>query len=166
MTPDELRELVQQDEDAWNAHDGARLASLMAADVEFRTPWALEPVRGREAFREIAERYLRGLPDFRIKNDPVAFGDKTVAVKWRVTGTHAGTLVVEVPLTGTRARRVSLPPTQRRIEMPGCSVLAVDAAGLIATIDEYWNQASILPQLGFTRLIEGAVRQALSGLRR
>jgi adenosylmethionine-8-amino-7-oxononanoate aminotransferase len=32
--------------------------------------------------------------------------------------------------------------------MQGCSVLRVNAAGLIATVDEFWNQASIVPQLG------------------
>ncbi|MDP9187667.1 MAG: ester cyclase, partial [Actinomycetota bacterium] len=143
-----------------------RLASLVAVNVEFRTVSLSEPIRGRDAFRQVTERYLRALPDFRIENRAVAFTDDTVAVEWRVTGTHDAPLLVELRVTGARGRLTELPRTGRRVDIPGCSVLRVDAAGLIAAVDEYWNQASMLPQLGIRPFAVGVLRQGLSRLSR
>ena len=91
--------------------------------MEFSTPSAPAVVRGREGFREIAERYLRALPDFRIVNRPLAYTDEQVVVLWRVTGTHLGPLLVELALTNRRSARVELPASGRRVDVPGCSVI-------------------------------------------
>jgi hypothetical protein len=119
MTPDELRDLVQRDEDAWNAHDLTALGALIAPNVEFNVPWRPAPVYGRETFLAISARYLRGLPDFRIENIPVALAEDTVVLRWRVTGTHSGPLELELPLTSSGPRLVELAATGRRLDVPG-----------------------------------------------
>ena len=166
MDEEELREIVQRDEDAWNAHDPERLAALMSADMEFHTPSAPRVVRGRDGFREIAERYLRALPDFRIVNRPIAFTDQEVVVLWRVTGTHRAPLLVELQATPSRSFMIELPASGRRVDVPGCSVLTIDADGLIARSEEYWNQAAMVPLVGLRPFIVGVAQAALSGLRR
>jgi hypothetical protein len=60
---------------------------------------------------------------------------------------------------------VELAATGRRVDVPGCSVVAVDGDGLIAIIHEYWNQAAIVPQLGIPPMLRSAVRGGLSRLR-
>ncbi len=166
MTDERLREVIQADEDAWNSHDAQRLAALMSADMEFNTPSAPAVVRGRDGFREIAERYLRGLPDFRIVNRPVAYADESVTVLWRVTGTHLGPLVVELAFTDKRSALLELPASGRRVDMPGCSVIRIDEDGLICRSDEYWNQAAMVPQLGARPFLVGAARAGAAALRR
>jgi steroid delta-isomerase-like uncharacterized protein len=163
---EQLREVVQSDEDAWNAHDPERLAALMSSDMEFHTPSAAAVVRGRDGFREIAERYLRALPDFRIVNRPIAFTDHDVVVLWRVTGTHRAPLLVELQATRSRSFMVELPSSGRRVDVAGCSVLTIDADGLIARSEEYWNQAAIVPLLGVRPFVVDVARAALGGLRR
>jgi steroid delta-isomerase-like uncharacterized protein len=166
MDAEQLREIVQRDADAWNAHDVERLAALMSADMEFHTPSAPAVVRGRDGFREIAERYLRALPDFRIVNRPIAFTDYDVVVLWRVTGTHGAPLFVELQATASRSFMIELPASGRRVDVPGCSVLTIDEDGLIARSEEYWNQAAMVPLLGVRPFVAGVARSALAGLRR
>ena len=166
MTPERLREIIQADEDAWNAHDAQRLAALISADMEFHSPSAPAVVRGRDGFREIAERYLRALPDFRIVNRPVAYAGEQVVVLWRVTGTHLAPLVVELALTARRSTLVELPASGRRVDVPGCSVIRIDENGLICRSEEYWNQAALVPQLGARPFLMGAGRAAAAELRR
>jgi steroid delta-isomerase-like uncharacterized protein len=166
VTPERLREVIQADEDAWNAHDAQRLAALISSEMEFHTPSAPAVVHGRDAFREIAERYMRALPDFRIVNVPIAYADDPVVVLWRVTGTHQGPLLMELALTSRRSVWVELPASGHAVEVPGCSVIRVDENGLICRSEEYWNQAALLPQLGVRPFLHGAARAAVAAMRR
>jgi steroid delta-isomerase-like uncharacterized protein len=152
VTRERLLELVQRDEDAWNAHDPDRLAALFAPGLEYRSVTLPEPLHGREAFRDLAARYMRAFPDLRISNDAVATGEDTVVIEWRITGTHLG------PLD-------TVPPTGRTIEIRGCGVVRVDADGLMAEIDEYWNLLSLLRQLGPRALALGGAREGAARLR-
>jgi hypothetical protein len=43
MDAEQLREIVQRDEDAWNAHDAERLAALMSADIDAATDSCFSP---------------------------------------------------------------------------------------------------------------------------
>jgi steroid delta-isomerase-like uncharacterized protein len=166
VTPERLRDIIQADEDAWNAHDPHRLAALMSADMEFQTPSAPAVVRGRDAFRQIAERYLRAMPDFRIVNRPIAFVDTEVVVLWRVTGTHVAPLLMELAVTARRSVWVELPASGRHVDVPGCSVIRVDEDGLICRSEEYWNQGALVPQLGVRPFLVGAGRAAAAEVSR
>jgi steroid delta-isomerase-like uncharacterized protein len=166
VTPDRLRDIIQADEDAWNSHDAHRLAALMSADMEFHTPSAPTVVHGRDAFRLIAERYLRALPDFNIVNRPIAFADDEVVVLWRVTGTHLAPLLMELAITDLRTAWVELPASGRRVDVPGCSVIRVDENDLICRSEEYWNQAALVPQLGVRPFLVGAGRAAAAEVSR
>lgn len=166
MTPERLREVIQADEDAWNAHDAERLAALMSVDMEFHTPSAPAVVRGRDGFRRIAERYLKAVPDLRIVNRPIAYADDQVVVLWRVTGTHLGPLLMELAVSVKRAVWVELPASGRRVEMPGSSVIRIDEDGLISRSEEYWNQAALVPQLGMRPFLVGFARAGAAQARR
>jgi hypothetical protein len=41
-----------------------------------------------------------------------------------------------------------LPATGRPVDIRGCGVVHVDEAGLMASIDEYWNEMALLRQIG------------------
>jgi len=166
VTPERLRQVIQADEDAWNAHDAQRLAALMAADMEFLTPSAPTVVRGRDGFRAIAERYLRAVPDFRIVNRPIAYAGDEIVVLWQVTGTHLAPLRLELALTKERSTWLELPASGRLVDVRGCSVIRVNEDGLICRSDEYWNPAELVPQLGLRPFLVGAGRAAAAAARR
>jgi len=161
-----MREIIQADEDAWNAHDAHRLAALMSPDMEFITPSAPHVVRGRDGFRAISERYLRALPDFHIVNRPIAYTDDEVVVLWRVTGTHAAPLLMEMAVSDRRTVWVQVPASGRRVQVGGSSVIRIDQDRLIARSQEHWDRAALFPQIGVRPFLVGAARAAVGELRR
>jgi steroid delta-isomerase-like uncharacterized protein len=152
MRREELRELVRRDEAAWNAHDADRLAALIAPDLAYRSVALSDPLHGREAFRELVAGYFQAFPDLQIDNRAVAFAEDTVVIEWRITGTHAG------PMNG-------LPATGRPVDIRGCGVVHVDEAGLMASIDEYWNEMALLRQIGPVAIARSGARMALQRAR-
>jgi steroid delta-isomerase-like uncharacterized protein len=105
---------------------------------------ALEEVyRGKAAVGEFLTKLFRALPDLEFSVQQTIVRGDNVAEQWTIRGTHLGTFM-------------GVPPTGRRLEIPGVSMLTVrdgkflrddfyfDAAGML-------RQAGLLPSLAATQ---------------
>jgi steroid delta-isomerase-like uncharacterized protein len=80
--------------EAWNDHDGDRVAALCTGDVEFTDP-GLGTVHGRPAVADWVRACVRAFPDFRFEEPepPYAASDRPKAiVPWRMLATNDGPL--------------------------------------------------------------------------
>jgi steroid delta-isomerase-like uncharacterized protein len=133
--PEEIRELLQRETDAWNAHDPDGVAACFAEDAELVDAGMPEPMRGREAMRAYASGYVTAFPDLRLETREPVIGGNLVAQKWKATGTHAGELR-------------GLPATGRKMVTLGCGTAEIGEGGLVRRGANYWNAAALLQQLG------------------
>ena len=87
------------------------------------------------------QRFVTAFPDIRFEVlDVISEGDR-VLVQWTASGTHTERLAT---VTGE-----TIPPTRRRVTVPGAMV-AEARAGKMVRGWFYWDQLSLLSQLGIT----------------
>jgi steroid delta-isomerase-like uncharacterized protein len=118
----------------WNGNDYSLAGQFYAADVVVHTQHEPEPLRGREAFRELHRLLHVAFPDFHITvEDMIRDGDE-VAVRWTVRGTHRGDYF-------------GIPPTGRPVEVEEVAIFRFE--GVLAK--ELWlmpNLLGCMQQLG------------------
>jgi steroid delta-isomerase-like uncharacterized protein len=135
MGPAEIRELLQRETDAWNAHDPDGVAACYAQDAELVDVSMPEPVRGREGMRAYAAGFMTAFSDLRLEvGEPIVDGNRT-AQEWTATGTHDGELM-------------GMPATGRKMVTLGCGTAEIGDGGLVRRGANYWNAAALMQQLG------------------
>jgi steroid delta-isomerase-like uncharacterized protein len=133
----QLQETIAAYNDAWNAHDVERIASMHASDMVFENHTAGERAEGEEALRHIA-RIFESWPDIEFKTRRLYVREDLVVQEWTATATHVkplsrGEIVVE--------------PSGRRIEWDGMDVIPFEG-GKVKRKDVYSDSVSILRQVG------------------
>jgi steroid delta-isomerase-like uncharacterized protein len=135
MGPAEIRELLQRETDAWNAHDPDAVAACYAEDAEVVDVTMPEPMRGREGIRAYVSGYVTAFPDLRLESgEPIIDGNR-IAEEWKATGTHNGELM-------------GMPATGRKMVTVGCGMGEVGDDGLFRRVVNYWNAGALMQQLG------------------
>jgi steroid delta-isomerase-like uncharacterized protein len=134
---EQLQETIAAYNDAWNAHDVERIASMHASDMVFENHTAGERAEGEEALRHIA-RIFESWPDIEFKTRRLYVREDLVVQEWTATATHVkplsrGEIVVE--------------PSGRRIEWDGMDVIPFEG-GKVKRKDVYSDSVSILRQVG------------------
>jgi steroid delta-isomerase-like uncharacterized protein len=134
---EQLQETIAVYNDAWNAHDVERIASMHASDMVFENHTAGERAEGEEALRHIA-RIFESWPDIEFKTRRLYVREDLVVQEWTATATHVkplsrGEIVVE--------------PSGRRIEWDGMDVIPFEG-GKVKRKDVYSDSVSILRQVG------------------
>jgi steroid delta-isomerase-like uncharacterized protein len=127
--------LVERGFALWNSHDAAGLADRFAEDAVMRVMPTAEAAGGREQIRELAEVRLRAFPDWHLEPQSIYDCGDAVCAEWELTGTHESTFM-------------GIPPTQRRIELTGCSIFELDEEGYVTEERIYFDAATMLQQLG------------------
>ena len=135
MTSEDARTLVEGIRAAWNDVDSARVASFYAEDCESYDVEFDVPSRGRAAIAAGVDMYLRAFPDSTFTVENVIASGNTVVEQWVADGHHRGE-IWGIPATGnyTRSR--------------GCTVMELDAAGLVRRETSYWDSAGMYRQIG------------------
>jgi steroid delta-isomerase-like uncharacterized protein len=123
-----LQELIA----AWNSHDSERAAQYYSEDYHGTDVGQSQPQHGRAARIRVLEAYMKAFPDIHYAAETVVEGNRAVLI-WTMTGTQNG------PVHG-------LPPTGRRIEVRGVSVLTI-TKGLISHGENIWDTAGFLRAL-------------------
>jgi steroid delta-isomerase-like uncharacterized protein len=121
-------------EDAVNTGDveviSTTIDDLVAPDVLIHMPLPVDAPRPQEAFRQLWEMLLRGLPDLHLTiEDLIAEGDKVV-MRASVTGTHQG-------------EYMGLPPTGKSITYNEIFIWRL-AGGRIT---EMWGVVDVFSQM-------------------
>jgi steroid delta-isomerase-like uncharacterized protein len=133
----ELQETIAAYNDAWNAHDVARIGSMHAPDMVFENHTAGERAEGDEALAHIAGIF-DSWPDIEFETRRLYVRDDLVVQEWTARATHIkplsrGEIVVE--------------PSGRRIEWKGMDVIPFQD-GKVKRKDVYSDSVSILRQVG------------------
>lgn len=125
--------------DAWTRRDTAALVAVFGANGTYRDP-AAGQLKG-SAIGEYAGALFAGFPDITL--EPLAvgeIGERIVAAHWRMCGTHDGTFR-------------GIPPTGRKVELEGASILDVDGDHL-RSARVYFDSRSIPEQLGMQVIVQ------------
>ncbi len=136
-TAEQLHELIDAYNDAWNAHDVERIASLHASDMVFENHTAGERAEGQDALEHIAGIF-ESWPDIAFETRRLYVREDLVVQEWTASATHVkplrrGDLVAE--------------PSGVRVEWKGVDVIPLED-GRIKRKDVYSDSVSILRQVG------------------
>jgi len=127
--------------DAVNAHDADRLADLL--DEGFVWEGSRTSGLGRQATTAAWRALFSAFPDLRLEPEQMLAQGDAVVARWRMTGTH----LADFALTGPEGPLRPVAATNRRIDLPGCSVSEVQH-GRIVRSWMYRDIATLLRQLG------------------
>jgi steroid delta-isomerase-like uncharacterized protein len=132
--------IVQRYFDAWNAHDAAAIVATFAPGGTYADPTTPGPLSG-PAIGKNAEELWRSFPDvaFEIRSH-TASGDGFFAAEWMMTGTNT------TPFA-------DLPPTGRRVVLPGADFIRVTADG-IQSVQGYFDAGALPRQLGLDIVVQ------------
>jgi steroid delta-isomerase-like uncharacterized protein len=134
---EQLHETIAAYNDAWNAHDVTRIASMHAPDMVFENHTAGERAEGDEALAHIAGIF-ESWPDIAFETRRLYVREDLVVQEWTARATHVKPL--------SRGEIVA-EPSGRRIEWEGMDVIPFEA-GMVKRKDVYSDSVSILRQVG------------------
>lgn len=134
---EQLGETIAAYNDAWNAHDVARIGSMHAPDMVFENHTAGERAEGEEALSHIAAIF-ESWPDIHFQTRRLYVREDLVVQEWTATATHVKPL---------RRGEIVAEPSGRRIEWKGMDVIPF-ADGKVKRKDVYSDSVSILRQVG------------------
>jgi steroid delta-isomerase-like uncharacterized protein len=134
---EELQRTIDAYNDAWNAHDIARIGSMHAPDMVFENHTAGERAEGQQALEHIAQIF-ESWPDIKFTTRRMYVREDLVVQEWTASATHVKPL--------SRGEIVA-EPSGKRIEWAGMDVIPFDA-GKVKRKDVYSDSVSILRQVG------------------
>ena len=134
---EQLHETIAAYNDAWNAHDVTRIASMHAPDMVFENHTAGERAEGDEALAHIAGIF-ESWPDIAFETRRLYVREDLVVQEWTARATHVKPL--------SRGEIVA-EPSGRRIEWEGMDVIPFHE-GRVKRKDVYSDSVSILRQVG------------------
>jgi steroid delta-isomerase-like uncharacterized protein len=134
MTRDEIVASCRREVESWSAHDPVGVAALYAEDATV-TDAGGETATGRDAIAARAKQYMDAFPDLRFEVQSIEVDANTFTMEWRASGTNSGSLA-------------GMPATNKPVVVDGCDVGEFGDDGLIHRETDYWNEASMLRQLG------------------
>ena len=123
---------------AWAERNPDRGAAVIADDCEFVDVPRGEIQRGPEGYRHDYERWRTAFPDGTVEIINVIAEGDWVVVEFTNSGTNTGPL---------RTAIGDFPPTNRKIEVPYCSIMQIKNGKVISGRD-YYDVSTILRQLG------------------
>jgi steroid delta-isomerase-like uncharacterized protein len=133
----QLHETIAAYNDAWNAHDLQRIATMHAPDMVFENHTAGERATGERALAHIAGIF-ESWPDIAFVTRRLYVREDLVVQEWTASATHVKPL--------SRGEIVA-EPSGKRIEWDGMDVIPFED-GLIKRKDVYSDSVSILRQVG------------------
>jgi steroid delta-isomerase-like uncharacterized protein len=134
---DQLRKTIDDYNDAWNAHDVARIATMHAPGMVFENHTAGERAEGDQALAHIAQIF-ESWPDIEFKTRRLYVREDLVVQEWTASATHVKQL--------SRGEIVA-EPSGKRIEWDGMDVIPFER-GKVKRKDVYSDSVSILRQVG------------------
>ncbi len=136
-TAEHLHGLIDAYNDAWNAHDVERIASLHASDMVFENHTAGERAEGQDALEHIAGIF-ESWPDIAFEPRRLYVREGLVVQEWTARATHVKPL---------RRGDLVAQPSGARVEWNGVDVIPVEDRK-IKRKDVYSDSVSILRQVG------------------
>lgn len=130
-----MGEWMQEYLDAWNSHDGSKVAEWMVEDATYEDVTLGVVHEGRDAIKRFVEETDHLAGDYHFTAVSVQQTGDRYAAEWEMAGTHTG------EVNGVRA-------THKPFRIRGVSIGQLDAEGKIQQNRDYWNAVDLLTQLG------------------
>jgi len=140
MSAEENKEIALSLFEALNARDLSLWSQHLAEDYIAEHPGVSVPLDKTRSMG-YNQRFVTALPDIHFEVLHVLAEGDHVLIHWTGSGTHAERLAT---LTGE-----TIPPTRRRATVSGAMLTEV-RDGEIVRESSYWDQLSLLAQLGIT----------------
>ncbi len=128
-------EKIRTAHESWNRRDFQGVIREAAENLSYTDHGRNLTLNGRDKFREWTEAWAKAFSDGRITKSKYIDAGDTIVTEFTVEGTNDGPL-------GT------LPPSGRRISLAFCEVCQLDKQGRVASGSCYYDQYSLLTQLG------------------
>ncbi len=135
MTDEEKKRIVRSQFDAFNRHNEDAFVEVIATNCKTVDIPTGETLTGKEGAREFFRRWHNAFPDGKTTIDDELVSGDTVTVLFRGEGTQTGPLG-------------PFPPSNKRARLQFASVNRLDTQGKIAETTSYYDQLSLLVQLG------------------
>ncbi len=142
MDGQELQNLIDRYNAAWNDHDVAAIVALHTEDSVFENHTTGDAYVGREAIAGAVAGIFRVFPDLAFETRRQYLREDLVVQEWTARGTHLGTM---------RRSGLEVEPTGRPVEYRGMDVIPI-RDGLVARKDVYSDGVTLLRQLGLTSI--------------
>jgi steroid delta-isomerase-like uncharacterized protein len=139
MIDELVKRFVVEAESAIAAGDWEAYGSFFAEDLLMVTSALPGPTRGREARLQFVQGIMDSFPDGVVEVQRYFGKGDWACVEWLFTGTHTG------PMPGPGGTEI--PPTDKSVKWPYCMIMKF-RDGLVSELYEYYDQVSLLTQLG------------------
>jgi steroid delta-isomerase-like uncharacterized protein len=141
ITAEEAKALLDSYLEIWNKGNLALVDEIYSPDYVRRYVDIYEDIVGIDAYKQWITSTLTTMPDFHVtpEGEMIVKGDKIVS-RWIAEGTNTGLLVTPFGI---------FPSTGKKVRFYGVFIIHV-VDGRIFEEWLYFNQASLLQQLGFT----------------
>lgn len=136
ITQEDVKALNERILQIWNQGDLSLVDEVYTTQcVRYDAGWP-NPIRGLNALQSHFQFYRSAFPDINmIIEETIMEGDKIVW-HWTLTGTNTGPMG-------------EAPATNKEVRLSGISIGRI-VDGKVAEVGDFYNQASLLLQLGFT----------------
>jgi len=135
ITEEEAKAFIDRDFEIWNEGNLALADDLLAPDY-VQHSGELEDIVGIDAFKKDLTVLRTDFPDFNFTIEDLIVKNDKIVYRWIATGTNTGTTS-------------DIPPTGKKIRVSGVAIMHV-VNGKYVEKWMYYNQATVLRQLGFT----------------
>ena len=134
---EQLRGTIDAYNEAWNAHDVQRIATMHASGMVFENHTAHERAEGEQALDHIAAIF-ESWPDIEFRTRRLYVREDLVVQEWTASATHVKPL---------RRGELVAEPSGNRIEWDGMDVIPFEH-GKVKRKDVYSDSVAILRQVG------------------
>jgi len=129
--------------ESWNKRDFAGVISNVAEGVSYTDHGRNVTLNNRDKFREWTEGWAKAFSDGRIANPQYINAGNIVVAQFTAEGTNDGPLG-------------SMKPTGRKMSLPFCEICHFDKQGRIVSGGCYYDQYTLLTQLGHIQPLAAA----------
>ena len=128
-------EMLRAAHESWNKRDFAGVVKNAAEKLTYTDNARAVTFNSREKFREWTEEWAKAFPDGLITNAEYIDAGDIVIAQFTVVGTNDGPLG-------------SMNPTRRKMSLPFCEICYFDKQGRTVSGGCYYDQYTLLTQLG------------------
>jgi steroid delta-isomerase-like uncharacterized protein len=136
LTEEEAKALVERDLEIYNEGNLAMADELIDPNYVEHSAALPEDIVGIDAFKERITNLRTNYPDLKFTVEELIIKDDRIVWLWVCTGTNTGTTS-------------DIPPTGKKIRIEGVGILRVVDGKIVERLP-YYNEATMLRQLGFT----------------
>ncbi len=146
MTDEEKKRIVRESFEAFNRQDLDAVAAPFASTARLVDVPTGEVLTGKEGAKQFARRWITAFPDGKVTIENLIVSGDTVVTQYTGEGTQKGPLG-------------PLPASNKRAKLRLVDIAKFDAQGKIVEDTAYYDQLSMLQQLGHAPMPAAAAKR-------